>query len=93
MTPELLGSFDLRTDHRLLFRKLGVAANDVIIDNGIYQMDMFTDYDEQDKHKRLQRAMQEVRVKFGANAVFKGANLLEGATMLERNLQIGGHKA
>ena len=54
---------------------------------------MFTDYAEQDRHKRLQRAMQEVRVKYGANAVFKGANLLEGATMLERNLQIGGHKA
>lgn len=93
MTPALLGSFDIRTDHRLLFRKLGVAANDVIIDNGICQLDMFTDYAEQDRHKRLQRAMQEVRVKYGANAVFKGANLLEGATMLERNLQIGGHKA
>ena len=37
--------------------------------------------------------MLEVRRKFGANAVFKGMNLMEGATTLERNQQIGGHKA
>ena len=34
-----------------------------------------------------------LRRKFGANALFKGMNLMEGATTLERNQQIGGHKA
>lgn len=29
----------------------------------------------------------------GNNAIFKGMNLQEGATTMERNLQIGGHKA
>ena len=38
-------------------------------------------------------AMLEVRKRFGPNAVFKGMNLLKGATTLERNKQIGGHKA
>ena len=85
-------------DPALLVRRLTLVADKLSYEQSVQQpvwdqMDMFTDYDEQDKHKRLQRAMQEVRVKFGANAVFKGANLLEGATMLERNLQIGGHKA
>lgn len=93
MIPALLDSFDLRADHHLLFRRLNVAANDVITDNGIYQLDMFTDYSEQSRHKSLQRAIQEVRVKFGANAVFRGSNMLDGATMLERNMMIGGHKA
>ena len=31
--------------------------------------------------------------KFGKNAVLKGTNYLDGATMRERNQQIGGHKA
>ncbi len=30
---------------------------------------------------------------FGLNAVLKGTNFLEGATMKERNNQVGGHRA
>ena len=37
--------------------------------------------------------MLAVRRKYGANAVFKGMDLMEGATALERNRQIGGHRA
>ena len=54
---------------------------------------MFTDYEKQEKERRLQKAMVEVRNKYGVSAVFKGNNLLQGATTLERNQQIGGHKA
>ena len=56
-------------------------------------MNMFVDYEALDRDRRLTAAMQEVRRKYGANAVFKGMNMLEGATTLERNMQIGGHKA
>ena len=89
----LLFSVDEKTDHRLLYRRLGVAANDVSVDHGIYQLDFFTDYEAQDKERRIQGAMLEVRRKYGANAVVKGMNLLEGATAMERNRQIGGHRA
>ena len=34
-----------------------------------------------------------LKKKFGKNAVLKGTNYLDGATMRERNQQIGGHKA
>ena len=37
--------------------------------------------------------MIEIKNKFGKNAVLKGTNLCEGATTLERNRQIGGHRA
>ena len=93
MIEPLLLSFDLRTDHRLLYRRIGLCAQEVRLDDGVCQLDMFTDYEKQEKEKALQRAMQDVRVRFGANAVFKGINLLQGATTLERNKQIGGHKA
>ena len=93
VTEALLLSFDRKTDHRLLYRKLGVCAADVAEDDGIYQMNFFVDYDALEREKRIQQAMIEVRKRYGASAIFKGNNLLEGATALERNQQIGGHKA
>ncbi len=68
------------------------------------QLDLFTDYDAEEKKRNLleqsikkERKMQdatlEIKKKFGHNAVLRGMNFLEGATMRERNMQIGGHKA
>ena len=45
------------------------------------------------KEKKLQQAMLDVKKKFGKNAMLKGMNLEEGAMTIERNNQIGGHKA
>ena len=89
----LIRQFTEKTDHRLLYRRLGVCASDVTEDRGMYQMNLFVDYDEQERDRRLMGAMLEVRRRFGPNAVFKGTDLLEGATALERNRQIGGHRA
>jgi DNA polymerase V len=93
ITAPLLRQFEDKTDHRLLYRRLGVCANDVKEDVGVFQMNMFVDYDTLERDRKLQGAMLEVRKKYGSNAIFKGMNLLEGATTLERNQQIGGHKA
>ena len=92
VTEALLLSFDQKTDHRLLYRRLGVCADNTAEDDGMYQLNLFVDYDSLEKEKRIQRAMIEVRQKYGASAIFKGMNLLEGATTLERNGQIGGHR-
>ncbi|MBR2594023.1 MAG: DNA methylase [Firmicutes bacterium] len=93
ITKPLLKQFDDKTDRRLLYRRLGVCANDVQTDMGVFQLNMFTDYEALERDRRLQGAMLKARRRFGPNAVFKGMNLLEGATALERNQQIGGHKA
>ena len=85
-------SFDVKTDHRLLFRRLGVCANQVSADDGTIQLSIFQDFEKQERDRRLQGAMLAVRKKFGTNAVFKGMNLMEGATALERNQQVGGHR-
>lgn len=89
----LLTSFTEKTDHSLLFRRLGICACDVSADDGVFQLDLFTDYDALEREKKIQGAMLKVRAKFGANAVFTGKNMLKGATNLERNTQIGGHRA
>lgn len=68
------------------------------------QLDIFTDFEEKqrkeeaekaeiEKERRIQLAELAIKKKFGKNAILKGTNLEEGATTIERNNQIGGHKA
>lgn len=68
------------------------------------QLDFFTDYEavrkqqqqedaELEKERRMQEAVLSIKQKFGKNALLKGFNLEEGATAMDRNNQIGGHKA
>lgn len=70
----------------------------------VEQMDLFTDYAalqrqraEEDamleKERKRQEAILSIKKKFGKNAILKGMNLEEGATTVDRNKQIGGHKA
>jgi len=46
-----------------------------------------------EKEYSLQKAVVDLQKRYGKNAVLKGMNLEEGATAIERNGQIGGHKA
>ena len=46
-----------------------------------------------EREQKIQKAVLEIQKKFGKNAILKGINLEEGATAVERNQQIGGHKA
>ena len=64
----------------------------MILHTGTFQLDFFTDYSALDRERRIQSAMLEVRKRYGANSVVKGMNLHEGATTIERNGQIGGHR-
>ncbi len=49
--------------------------------------------EELDKELDAQRAMLEIRKKYGKNSVMRGLNKEKAGTQLERNQQIGGHKA
>lgn len=68
------------------------------------QLDLFTDYEaqaqqqaEEDarlaKERKMQEALLDIKHRFGKNSILRGLNLEEGATAIERNKQIGGHKA
>ena len=68
------------------------------------QLNLFTDYEllEQqeaqekeklEKERKMQEAMLEIKKKYGKNSILKGMNLQDGATAIDRNQQIGGHKA
>lgn len=68
------------------------------------QYDLFTDYDLLEKRqaeesaalakeKNIQKTVLEIKKKYGKNAALKVSNLQEGATAIQRNEQIGGHKS
>lgn len=72
--------------------------------NAFEQLDLFTDYQAlsaereeekkaREKEKRWQKAMLDIKKRYGKNAILRGMNLEEGATARERNNQIGGHRA
>lgn len=57
------------------------------------QQQAATEEKELERERRRQQAMLAIKKKFGKNAIIKGMDLQEGATAMERNAQIGGHKA
>lgn len=56
-------------------------------------MSLFEEETDDDKERKRQEAILSIRKKFGKNAILKGMNFEDGATTIERNSQIGGHKA
>ncbi len=100
----VLRLFDRITDRSLQVRRMYIAANHTIPEAEAAQLseqlDLFTDFETQAERERLlerERSLQKATVslhkRYGKNSVLKGMNLKEGATSIERNSQIGGHRA
>lgn len=98
--------FDRIVDPDLLVRRVNIGANNVldeatVLEKGNFQqLDLFTDYEAQqqreldlERERKVQEAALAIKEKYGKNAILKGMNLEEGATTIDRNQQIGGHKA
>lgn len=98
--------FDRIVDKELLVRRMYIVANHIITENDAekereyVQLNLFSDTGKQEaeenelkKEKDMQKAILKIKSKYGKNSIIKGMNLKEGATALERNRQIGGHKA
>lgn len=96
--------FDEIVNEKLLVKRVCIAAGRVDgygkESEEYEQLDFFTDYKKKEaeelalkKERNLQLAILRMERKYGKNAVLKGMNLLEGATTVERNAQVGGHKA
>ena len=99
--------FDKIVDARLLVRKITIAFTSIISEDTAKkrteatQLDLFAppteDVDimkvDEKKDHQLQQAILSIKRKYGKNKLLKGRDLEEGATAVERNNQIGGHKA
>ena len=84
--------FDRIVNPELTVRRLNLVAIDVV-DEGNEGFDLFTDVKKQEREKKRLKAELMIKKRFGKNAIVKGMDLQEGATTVERNGQIGGHRA
>ena len=73
-------------------RRIAISCNDVTIDPGMQQLNMFVDTNKQVREMNLQRTILQIRAKYGKNAILKGMNFQKAATGRKRNTQIGGHR-
>lgn len=87
---------DRIADRRLTVRRLNIVAERLVDErrySGGVQMSLFESEPDNGRERRRQEAILKIRKRFGNNAILKGMNFEEGATAIERNAQIGGHKA
>ena len=92
MADAVMKLFDRIVDPKLTVRRLNLVAAD-IVDAVHEQYDLFTDVKKQEREKKRLKAELLIKKRFGKNAIVKGMDLQEGATTIERNGQIGGHRA
>lgn len=96
LTEAVVSLFDRIVDPELTVRKINISANHLgVPEFGAQQLTLFSD-DVQpllEREHRRQQAVLKIKSRFGKNAIIKAMNLQEGATAMERNRQIGGHKA
>lgn len=97
--------YDKIVNKNFTVRRMYVMANHVVsenraADNTPEQIDLFTDYEQLEienkilsREREIQKAVVQIKHKFGKNAILKGMNLENGATTISRNGQVGGHRA
>ena len=93
---------------KLLVRRLTITANHIRAEKETResvpgQLDLFTAPEKlllqeqarnlRQRERRRQKAILGIKQKYGKNAILTGTNFRDGATMIERNRQIGGHRA
>lgn len=96
--------FEQIANVNLLARKLYIGCSNLVLEKShperYIPIDLFTDVEkkikEEEKEKKeinLQKAILKLKNKYGKNSILKGTDFEEGATTMERNKQVGGHKA
>ena len=105
---KVLSLYDQIVDPELQVRRMSITANHVIpegeVQEEVMQYSLFDDVEAQEqkrkqeqvslkKEHQLQEAILSIKDRYGKNAILKGMNFREGATTIERNEQVGGHKA
>ena len=106
ITEKIVELYDSIINKDLLTRRITITAQDVVNEDDFKnilvfeQMNMFIDYNALEKmrkkeqsEKSLQKAVLNIKSKYGKNAILKGMNFEKGGKTIERNSQIGGHRS
>lgn len=92
LLEEFINLYHRIVDPNYSIRQISISFGNVV-DEYYEQLDLFTDYKQIEKEKRIQKALVTIKNKYGKNAVLKGMNLCDKATQIKRNGLIGGHNA
>lgn len=96
--PSVVSTFCEVVDPSIPIRRMFINANDVRPDSSGHQLSLFelgddgADSGESDKNRRIQETVNEIKSRFGKNAMLKGIDFEDAATARDRNNQIGGHR-
>ncbi len=90
--PLMMELYDKTAKKENTYRRVSISFTDIAGDEH-EQFDLFCDPQEKIKEKNMQKAILSIKKKYGKNAMIKGMDLQEGATTIERNGQIGGHRS
>ena len=101
--------FDSIVDKHLLTRRINISVCNLKDSNSIKneeikeQLNLFSydkveinkkrELEDEENERRVQKAIIDIKNKYGKNAILKAMNLEEGGTTIERNNQVGGHRA
>ena len=108
LSKKCIELFDRIVNKNLLIRKINITACNVINENQaknevvFEQLNLFCSTNDseqnteekkkQEEDNKLQHTLINIKNKYGKNSILKGMNLEEGATTIDRNNQVGGHK-
>ena len=82
-----------RTTRRgIPIRRVNISANSVL-DECFEQYSFFVDPSVMEKDRKILQSVNQIKARYGKNAVLKGMDLCEAGNSIQRNAQIGGHKA
>jgi len=73
-------------------RRVCISANSVL-DECYEQYSFFVDPVIMEKDRRITQSVNQIKARYGKNAILKGMDLYEAGNTIERNEFIGGHKA
>lgn len=90
--PKVVALYDSVVNPSIPVRRVYINCNKIIPDTSDRQMTLFDEEDGETRDVTIQETLNKIQYKYGKNAVFKGMDLEESATTLERNEQIGGHR-
>ena len=101
--------YDKIVNKNLYIRRINIVAGNLVKasmvnDIKTYQLDLFNDYNklqkehalslkEEKMENKLGYVINDIKNKYGKNAILKGMNYLAKGTTIKRNSEIGGHRA
>lgn len=79
-------------DKKRMYRTVNISLTNFIREED-RQLSLFVDEFEREKQERLEKTVDQLKIRFGKNSVLRAVSYTEQGTAMKRNGLIAGHKA